>query len=469
MNKFSEFKTVIKRFFTDKRFIYGSGSVATIVGFIAIAVLVNVIIGLLSDKFILKADLTENKIFKLSQQTVDVVKEISENVDVILFERTGNEDPKIRELLQRYINLNSNLKLKVYDPDKDPMSAQKYKKLGQTISAGSIVFDNGRNYMVVSPSDLQTYNPVSGAYDNFNAENKLTSAIISLSKRADMKVAFTQGHGEKTIYTAEQLIKDDNIAVEKVSTLTQGFPEEYDMFLVISPQMDFTAEEIEALDAYLKKGKSIQVYLDFKIPSLPRLESYLSDMGIQVQDNVVFESDAKRIAYNTPLCFIPVIKSHPITSAIISNNLNVIVYGNRVVSRLWEEKNSVKVETLLESSDKSIVTDSEGNNVKGPFSLAVVATRFDSENKEAGKLFVMGSSEFLNEQFSTMNKDFILGSINWQIDDTEALNIRPKSLSSSKLEMTRQDIVIWAIASIVFIPVIVLVFGLITWLRRRHL
>ena len=132
-------------------------------------------------------------------------------------------------------------------------------------------------------------------------------------------------------------------------------------------------------------------------------------------------------------------------------------------------KNSVKVETLLESSDKSIVTDSEGNNVKGPFSLAVVATRFDSENKEAGKLFVMGSSEFLNEQFSTMNKDFILGSINWQIDDTEALNIRPKSLSSSKLEMTRQDIVIWAIASIVFIPVIVLVFGLITWLRRRHL
>ena len=68
-----------------------------------------------------------------------------------------------------------------------------------------------------------------------------------------------------------------------------------------------------------------------------------------------------------------------------------------------------------------------------------------------------------------MNKDFILGSINWQIDDTEALNIRPKSLSSSKLEMTRQDIVIWAIASIVFIPVIVLVFGLITWLRRRHL
>ena len=52
----------------------------------------------------------------------------------------------------------------------------------------------------------------------------------------------------KTIYTAEQLIKDDNIAVEKVSTLTQGFPEEYDMFFVISPQMDFIAEEIEALD-----------------------------------------------------------------------------------------------------------------------------------------------------------------------------------------------------------------------------
>ena len=61
--------------------------------------------------------------------------------------------------------------------------------------------------------------------------------------------------------------------MEKVSTLTQGFPEEYDMFLVISPQMDFTAEEIEALDAYLKKAKAFRFTLILRYRVCPGLKA----------------------------------------------------------------------------------------------------------------------------------------------------------------------------------------------------
>ncbi|NLB81815.1 MAG: GldG family protein [Clostridiaceae bacterium] len=459
----------IKRFFTDKKFIYGSGSVATLAGFIIVAVLLNIIVGLLSDKFTLKADLTENKIYDLTNETVEIVKNLNEKIDIILFETADNEDPLKHELLQRYINLNSNLSLTIYDPVKDPTKAQKYQELGKSISSGSIVVDNSKTFKVISSSDLYSYNPISGANDQFNAENKITTALISLYKRNDIKVAFTEGHGETTARPFQHLLQEDNIAYENVSTLSQGFPEGYDMFIICSPQIDFTAEEIEAADAYLKKGKSLQLYIDYNTPPLPRLNSYLYDLGVSVKENIIFENDPKRIAYNTPLCFVPVVKNHPITSAIVNNNISLLVFQTKEVAPLWDEKNYVKVETLLESSSKSIASDQSGQKINGPFSLAVIASRYDDNNKNTGRVFVAGSSGLFIEEFIPMNKDFLLGCANWQIENIEPMNIRPKSLSPSKLDMKQQDIIIWAIIFAIFIPVIVMMAGLITWLRRRHL
>jgi len=459
----------IKKFFTDKKFIYGSGSAVTLAGFIVVAVLVNIIVGALSDKFTLKIDLTENKIYDLTEQTVSVIKNITEKTDIVLFETVNNADPIKHELLQRYVNLNSNLSLKVYDPVSDPTKVQKYQSLGQSIGTGSIVIDNGTSYKVLTSSDFYSYNPVSQANDLFTAENKITSAIISLSKRGNIKIALTEGHGEKSSYQLQQLLTEDNIEVSKVSTLNEGFSGDYDMFIVISPQTDFTAEEIDLLDAYLKSGKSIQIYFDYNIPSLPKLELYLSDLGIAVKNNLIFEGDSKRIAFNTSLCFVPTVKSHPITTAIVSNNLNLLVYQTREISPLWDEKNYVKVNTLLESSAKSAATDSSGQSAKGPFSLAVIAVRYDDNNNNAGRVFVAGTAALLNEELMPMNKDFILGCTNWQIENIEPADIRPKSLSSSKLDMKQQDVIIWAVVYAIFIPIIVLALGLITWLRRRHL
>ncbi|MDR0406356.1 MAG: GldG family protein [Clostridiales bacterium] len=461
----------IKRIFTDKRFIYGSGSAATLAGFIAVAVLINIIVGALSDKLTLKIDLTQNKIFSLSQQTEEIVRDITTPVSVILFQTAGAEDAETRELLNRYVNLNSNLTLRTEDPVKNPVSAQKYNAANASISVGSIVFDNGKKFKVVSPSDLRAYNAYTQQTDQFQAENKITSALMSLSKSADMTVAFSEGHGEERRGGAEQVLKDDGINVATVPTLTEGFAEEYDLFLVISPKTDFTAEEIESLDQYLKKGKNIQIYFDLQNPALPRLESYLEDSGVSVRSNLVLETERNKIVNNQAFCFTPTVKSHPITNAIVSNNMYVITWANREVRPLWDERNSVKIETLLQSSDGAMAqstADTQEEPQRGPFGLAVLATRSYEDGKQS-KAFVMGTSIFISDDLLTTNKDFFLGSVNWQIDNTEPLKISPKSLSSDKLEMTQQDLILWMLILVIFIPLLVLAFGLATWLRRRHL
>ncbi|MDD3765788.1 MAG: Gldg family protein [Eubacteriales bacterium] len=462
----------LKKFFTDKRFIYGSGSVATFAGFVAVVILLNLIVGTLSDKFTLKIDLTENKIFELSEQTIEIAKSIDKPVDIIVVQSaTSQEDTQTRELLTRYVNLNKNFRLSTVDPVKNPMSVQKYNTLNSNITNGSIILDNGEKFRIVPSSELRSYSSYTGQNDQFQAEYKITSALLSLSKASDMAVAFTQGHGEATLNAAEQALKDDNIAVEKVHTLSEGFSDEYNMFIIVSPKTDFTPEEIDYLDNYLRSGKSIQIYFDVDTPHLPKLEGYLYDNGIVVERNAVYEGDTTRVLSNTPYCFVPDVKPHSITNAIVSNKINVVTYLSRSIKPLWEEKNLVKIEPLLTSTAKSVAFSAENPNdvAQGPLNLAVVATKTYENSKETSKIFVMGSSLFLSEQFLPMNEDFFLSSVNWQIDNTNVVNIRPKSVLSSRLDIKQQDYDIWRLVFIIFIPVLVLVWGLVTWIRRRHL
>ena len=83
--------------------------------------------------------------------------------------------------------------------------------------------------------------------------------------------------------------------------------------------------------------------------------------------------------------------------------------------------------------------------------MAVVATKTYENSKETSKIFVMGSSLFLSEQFLPMNEDFFLSSVNWQIDNTNVVNIRPKSVLSSRLDIKQQDYDIWRLVFIIFI------------------
>ena len=55
-----------KNIFNSRRFKHGSLATAMTVGFVAAVVLVNVIVGLLVERFPMNIDLTDNQIFELS-------------------------------------------------------------------------------------------------------------------------------------------------------------------------------------------------------------------------------------------------------------------------------------------------------------------------------------------------------------------------------------------------------------------
>ena len=74
-----------KNIFNSRRFKHGSLATAMTVGFVAAVVLVNVIVGLLVERFSINIYLTDNKIFVLSDEYIVYINCIIQLVNITFF------------------------------------------------------------------------------------------------------------------------------------------------------------------------------------------------------------------------------------------------------------------------------------------------------------------------------------------------------------------------------------------------
>ena len=466
----------LKQFFTNKGFVYGSGSAMLIAGFIIAMVVLNLIAGMLVDKFSLKIDLTKEKIYEVSDTTKTLLKALDKDINIIMFAEGGIPTPTIKEILDRFARENPKIKLQVIDPVKNPMYSQKYTSVSKKIENSSVVFESGKNFKIVSPGDLTADNYFTKNKDLLVAESKFTSAIMAVTRAKSAVVGFTEGHGETTQTAAEDILKTENMSVESFNITTANFKDEYDLVIISSPQVDFTTDEIALLDAFLKKGKNVQIFLDVVTPELPKLQGYLRDWGISTDKDFVIEGDKTKVINENPYVIVPTLKEHPINTALITNKLTMALGDCRSITMLWDEKNGIKVSALLETSNKaysktdlnSTVTEKEPNDKAGPLTLSAVATLFGEDGKQSN-IMVTGTSSLVDQQLLQFNKDFFVNSVTWLTDKSEPLNIRPKSLAASSLVMSELAKELWLLFVVVVMPLIVLLFGFGVWLRRRHL
>ena len=73
----------------SRRFRYGSMATAITAVVAVLVVVLNVVVSLLADRFPINIDLTQNKLFSLSDNSVEIAKSINKDVQVIVF---GSED-----------------------------------------------------------------------------------------------------------------------------------------------------------------------------------------------------------------------------------------------------------------------------------------------------------------------------------------------------------------------------------------
>lgn len=458
-----------------------------------------------------RLDLTANKRFTLSQQSLDIVSKLDREITVLAFFTNGSpEKSNFQELVKGYEARSTLLKVQWLDPYADPIPAQENQI---TSAAGTVILKVGEKKQRLE-SDF--------------SEEALTNALLKLTSDTQYTVCVVQGHGEPDLASADTpvglgllntALENQNYKVQAVS-LTEAIPspDTCKALLEIAPQTDLLAGERDRLAQYLVGGGNLIVALD---PLLtPETAADMARYGVTLGNDLVIEGDPQRQLQGGDPTFILLDPSSFDISPITEKLKGLVVLRMaRSVSK-GTPPDGVNVQELAFSSEGemswaetdiaglqegrlepnpgadrvgkvplmvsaeitqpgAIRTETAAVAPAAPDGSAAVpalpalstgAKATPPTPKAGGKLLVIGDGDFTQNVLlqNGLNKDLILNAIGWMIGDERQLSIRPNEAAKGKLTIDTLSLFFAAITSLLLVPGLAVTGGVGTWLARRR-
>lgn len=458
----------------------GSLSIAVTALFLAILAVLNLIVGELPAKYT-KVDVSNNKLYTIGEQTEEIVKNLKEDVILYLVASGDNMDDTLQEMLGRYSDLSSHIKVETKDPVLYPNFVSQYTD--EEISENSIIVVSDRKNKVVRYSDLYEqsldYTTYSYKTTGFDGEGQVTSAIAYVTSD-DLPIMYTvQGHGESELTDSmKNAIEKENIEIRELNLLTsESVPEDAGCLFILSPQKDFSKEEAEKVTDYLEGGGKALIVSDYTETDMPNFLSVLQNYGVQPKEGIVLEGNANHYASGNPSYLVPEIGSSEAVSGFSRNNGFVLMPLAQAVEVLSDHRDTISVENLLNTSEDAYIKkdvpnmttlSKERTDEEGSFPLAVAVTEvYDSSET---KIAYLTSSSLFNESIdqavSGSNTEFTTNILSWICDRETSISIPAKSLEMQYLSMTASSAGFWSTFTTAVLPVLFVAAGGMIWLRR---
>jgi ABC-type uncharacterized transport system involved in gliding motility auxiliary subunit len=447
----------IVAFFRKRGTKLGTNTLVLTTAVLAILVLVNFLSARHSKRF----DLTSEKLFSLSDQTIKILDGLNKDVKVLKFDKS--DDVVLRDLVTEYKAHSRHVTYQFVDPQEKPELAKQYavQRFGETIVA----------------SGTRVERPES------TDEQDLTSAILKVTRDTVKTVCFVEGHGEKQLesqeaegYTAAETgLKNENYQVKSVNLVAASqVPADCSVLVEAGPTKALFPQEAAMIAKYLDAGGKAMLLLD--PDTTPGLDEILQAWNIVLgKDTVLDVSGFGRLIGTGP--GVPLVAeygTHPITKN-FSRTMTIFPLARSVKSGEKSQPDEQETDLLKTSSASWAETDlkggkakfDEGKDTKGPISLGVAASKKAGE-KDA-RLVVIGDSDFASNRYlgAQGNGDLFFNAVNWLSQDEELISIRPKSPANRRVNLTRsqQNMFFWF--SIVLLPGAAILAGAIIWWKRR--
>ncbi len=414
-------------------------------------------------------DLTANKQYSLSDQSLKILRGLEREVRVYYFGRS-TDFSRARDLLGQYSRVSNRFSVEYIDPDRQPAKAR---------AAG---FKAGNTVVLTLAERRQEANLLD--------EESVTNALIRLLKGGAKNVCFLTGHGERDIEDSERAgysrvkksLEDSNYTVKTISLLREAqVPKDCSLVMVAGPKGEYTEPEVQALQKYVEGGGRALFLLEPGTPG--KLEEMLAGWGVTLKEDLVADASPLSQIFGGDIT-LPVVsqyKSHAITRE--SAGMATILPVARSVQPVKESKSGVTVDTLFESSPESWtapfsprMTERDlfkGADKRGAVPLAVAATLSKGEGaeKKEGRFVVVGSSRFASNTFLGFNRgsnrDLFLNMVNWLSSDEDLISIRPKEPENRRVNLTVAQMRRVFYLSVVGLPLLMIASGIAVWWKRR--
>lgn len=483
----------IRKLFSSRRFQYGAMSSAITLAALALVIVLNVVMSVLSDKFPITVDLTPDKAFNLTSSSVEYAKGLEKpvNVSVLANENqlTGGGDvyyTQIKSIIDQYQMHSKHITVEYIDIIADPTFAAKHDD--QTLNYGDILITSGDKTRKLSINDMFNVqsNPNTGrqVITSSKAEQMMTAAIMGVTSESLVKAGIVMGQGEIDMPALQNLLTQNNFELAQQSLSTGEIDPTLDVLFLLAPTRDPDEEALKRLDTFLENGglygKSLIYAANIEQPVLPNLEAFLADWGISVPTGAVLETDANKVFnYNQFFCTVEYTAGD--YTADIPSGIKASMPFGRPLQPLFESQGGYTTSVLLSYSDTACVMplDADENWQPTADKLGAIPagirssyTHYEGATPQTSNVFAFSAiSAFesaLLDSSSVSNAEYFVNLLNTVTNREDVVTIAPKTLGGSELGITQLQATLLSALLIYVLPFVIVVVGIIIWLRRRH-
>ena len=399
---------------------------------IAIALVFFISINIIFSKILInkKIDLTEDKLFTLSTNTKNVIKELNEQIKIQLFfsESLSRDIPQIRdyekrvrELLLSYAKLSNNIKLEILDPkpftDLEDLASTygiqglQLNQEGEKFYFGAVLSNSVDDMLVIPFFEIARerfleYDLTKSIYNLANTEKPVIGLISGLPFSGGISNEVNNPSYEEPFYLYQNISEFYNII-----NLTQNFesiPEDVQQLLVIHPK-NLSENVLYEIDQFVLEGKGATFFVDpfsefEKINETPNPENVnipKSDLN-KLFKSWGFEVEAGMIVGD-------IINGRKVSLG-STNDEKILTY----ILWLALQRELLSNEDIVTENLDYVFFKSAGSIInldkskKNEF-IPLVTTSLNSMLVERFKMQFRADPELLLKEFNSENKSFVLG------------------------------------------------------------
>jgi hypothetical protein len=429
-------------------------------------------------------DLTREKAFTPSAEAGELVRGLTEPIDVAYFYQKQNPGAAaLGTMLRQLERENANFRVRLIDADQNPALASSF---GVRTYNSAVLQSGDRRIEVVTTDDREIALGVlrllrkreivicfaagNGEYDidNFEFHTHFEGAHSHSHDASGLAVVQMEQHG---IGRLRRAIEQLGLAARKISFATgQPIPDDCGAVVEANPRTRYSPGETELMRRYLERGGSAMFLIEPDYQLDESLAALLASAGVKVGNGVIVDP---REHYFTDEQMIAVSHygTHPIT-----RGLALSFYpGVRPLEII--ETLGVKLTPLAASSSEAyVITDRLGNDstaASGPRASKIIALAAEGVLNEAAtspfRMVVVGDADFASNSFFPYlaNSDVVLAALAWLLHEERAPTIKPPVEVMPTVSLTGQQMRDIFVVTVLLMPgLIAFAGGAMWWLRR---
>lgn len=460
----------------------GAYSVFTFALVCVLLIIANGLALFLGEAFSLEADLSHGKLYTLSEDTKDILSDITKDISVYTLYSEGSDDEAVTALLSRFEAASDHITCTNIDPTENPSFANQFAGA----SEGSVIVTNSDNsvYKVISGSEMYTY---SEKHEKaaFKAESRIAAAIDYAATGLSMRARFLTGHGEtepSSLSGFTALLDGLNFHVSTYDILRSEdtLKSDTDILICVSPSRDLQDSELSVLTSFFNQGGKALFFFD-PIKYNPngtasptgRLENFsvIAGMfGVSIDERLVIGSEHS----STSLLATSLIVGHsghsifdplPASGKIVISEAGSISYA---------AQSSAKVMPLLTTDNSCFARTVEralsslkpgSGDAFSSFPVAVLSARGRSE-----AVFFSSSSIVKNVGIDISGNPVLMTSLMEYLGEEHTrIKILEKDIATEPMYLSSRKANALASGVLAIMPIVVLMFGLAVIRKRRKM